>query len=328
MVEEVRALVASIDEEPKSPEELPAGTILCESYKIIKKINAGGMDSIIYLGQSTKNNKFYAAKVIYKTPQTTETSWNAFKDELITNWRINKCPNVIHTHAEDKTNPNRLVVVMDYINGYTLREILVHQNHLSVEETIYIFKKIAIALDSLHSFKHKIIHQDLKPENIMLSQDRSEVKIIDFGIANVLVKGQEKNYILTKKEEVHGTFAYINPDIVRSLRSASIRKVEDKMEVVNQVVNEQLDYYAFGAMLFETLMGRKAFYAPDYSKQEVTELPLKYDVPIMSKENPKIPAILDNVVYRCMASKQDDIKNRYNNAKEIIDDLEKARQQI
>ena len=327
MAEEVQAKAEVKKEEPKLP-VLEAGTILCEYYKVIKKIAEGGMDSIIYLVQSTQDNKYYAAKVIYKTEQTTEAAWDAFKDELITISRISKCPNVVHTYAEDRDDPNRLVAIMDYIDGYTLRDVISHQNHLSVEETIYIFKKIAIALESLHGFKHKIIHQDLKPENIMLSQDRSEVKIIDFGIANVLVKGQDKNYILTKKEEVHGTFAYINPDIVRSLRSASIKKLANKMEAVNQVVNEQLDYYAFGAMLFETLMGRKAFYAPDYSKQEVTELPLKYDVPIMSNENPKIPVILDNIVYRCMASKPNDIKYRYKNAREIINDLEIARKQI
>ena len=324
MAEETKALLTSKDEDQLP--ELPAGTILCEFYKVVKKIAKGGMGSIIYIVQNVNNNKYYAAKVIYKTPKT-EISWNAFKDELVTCWRVNKCPNVVHTYAEDKSNPDRLVFIMDYVDGPTLRD-LIHQTHLSVEETIYIFKKVAIALDSIHSFRHKIIHQDLKPENIVLSKDRSDVKILDFGIANVLVKGRDKNHILTKKEEIHGTFAYISPDVVKSVYMSKMNRSANAIDDVNKIVNEQLDFYAFGAMLFETLMSRKPFYAPDYEKKEVAELPLKYDLPIMSNENPKIPVILDNIVYRCMASKPQDTKYRYNNAKEIIADLETARKQI
>ena len=327
MSEELQTKQKSKEEKKELP-VLPAGTIVCNNYKIVKKINTGGMDSVVYLVQSTIDNQYYAAKVIHRTETTTQTSWDAFRDELITTWRVRFCPNVVHSYADDRSGVDHLIFVMDYINGPSLREVLSQQNHLSVEETLYIFKKIAIALDSIHSFKHKIIHQDLKPENVMLSKDRSDVKIIDFGIANVLVEGKDKKYILTKKDAVNGTFAYINPDIVRSLYNAHIRKAENKMEIVNQVVNEQIDFYAFGVMLFETLMGRKPFYAADYNKQEVTELPMRYDIPIMSKENPKIPVILDNIVYRCMASKNKDIKNRYKSAKEIIADLEEAKSQL
>ena len=256
MSEKEQTTAESKNEKKELP-VLPAGTVICNFYKVVKKITNGGMDSVVYLVQNTRDNNFYVAKVIHRTEKKTETSWNAFHDELITSWRVNSCPNVVHTYAEDRSNADYLIFVMDYVNGPSLRDVLLQQNHLSIEETLYIFKKIAIALDSLHSFKHKIIHQDLKPENIMLSKDRSDVKIIDFGIANVLVKGQDKNYVLTKKDVVNGTYAYISPDVVRSLYSAHARKVENQMEVVNQSINEQLDLYAFGVMLFETLMGRK-----------------------------------------------------------------------
>ncbi|MCF0227211.1 MAG: serine/threonine protein kinase, partial [Malacoplasma sp.] len=316
----------SKQEKPILP-ELEPGTILCEFYKVIQKIDTGGMSSVVYLVQSTNDNNYYVAKVIYKTDDTTEVQWDAFLDEVVTSGRVKMCPNVVHTYANEST-ADRIVMVMDYIDGSTLRDILSQANHLSIEETLYIFKKIALALESLHGFKHKIIHQDLKPENIMLSKDRSDVKIIDFGIANVFIKDDNGKRILTKKEDVHGTFAYICPDLVKSLRSAYIRNMPNTMDAVNQVVEEQLDFYAFGVMLYETLMGHKPFYAPDYTKKEVMDLPLLYDVPIMSKENPKIPTILDDVVFRCMASKDNDVKHRYKSAREIIADLDEAKRQL
>ena len=164
MAEELE--LKSKQEKPILP-ELEPGTILCEFYKVIQKIDTGGMSSVVYLVQSTNDNNYYVAKVIYKTDDTTEVQWDAFLDEVVTSGRVKMCPNVVHTYANEST-ADRIVMVMDYIDGSTLRDILSQANHLSIEETLYIFKKIALALESLHGFKHKIIHQDLKPENIVV----------------------------------------------------------------------------------------------------------------------------------------------------------------
>ena len=216
MEEKLQTIDLSKNEKESLPELAP-GTIICDNYEIVKEIDRGGMDSVVYLVNHVKDKQLYAAKIIYKTKKTTETQWKAFKDEIITCTRIFKCPNVVHTHAiEMQPDSNRIINVMDYVNGPSLREVIAQYNHLSVEEAIYIFKKIIIALNSLHSFKHKIIHLDLKPENVMLSSDRSEVKIIDFGISNVLISDQGKSKSLTKKDNMFGTCVYINPDIIKT----------------------------------------------------------------------------------------------------------------
>jgi serine/threonine-protein kinase len=104
---------------------------------------------------------------------------------------------------------------MEYIQGETLRSIINRQGTLGIEQTLFLFKKILIAVRGLHNFRQKIIHRDLKPENIIISRDLTSLKIIDFGISTVLLTARDnnskENKILTSENELYGTFPYISP---------------------------------------------------------------------------------------------------------------------
>ena len=88
-----------------------------------------------------------------------------------------------------------------------------------------------------------------------------------------------------------------------------------------EVINEQCDFFSIGIILYEMLTGNKPFNG-DLNDQKVILLPLRYDLPPLSKNNPKISPAIENVIFRCIASKQDDLKYRYTNVKEIIKDVD------
>ena len=319
-----------MEQEDKEIKEfnIKIGDIIFDHYKVLKQIGKGGMDSIIYLVEDTTAQKnsfslnYYALKIINRAKDTTDESWARYYDECITCTRISQCENVVKTYyikeiVKDKT----IAILMEYVSGNSLREVIEKEGLLSVQEALFLFKKILLALKDLHSFSGKIIHRDLKPENILLSRDRSNLKIIDFGISSVVYsqiskdEAKENNKFATNEKVLYGTYPYISPDLYNAYRPSST--VEQKFKVIN----EQCDFYSIGIILYEMLTGNKPFIG-DPNEQSIITLPLKYDLPPLSKNNPKIPLALENVIFRCIASKKEDLCFRYSNVLEIIHDID------
>lgn len=300
------------------------GDIILDNYQVINEIGRGGMNSIVYKAidlksQNKLRSDIVAIKVIYRDPSQTDNDWNRFHDEYITAFRVKNIPNIVQTYRVIKSIDNKkITIIMEYVEGYSLRKVLTDVGTLNVEEALFIFKKIIIALNGLHSFSQKIIHRDLKPENILLSKDRTNVKIIDFGISSVLrVENKNDRKLLTKEENVFGTYPYLSPDITQLLSNKEQYKKAT-------YINEQCDFYAAGVILYEMIFGEKPFLATDYEDSKIITLPLKYDIPAICRNNPSIPIAVENIIYRCMASKPEDIKYRYSSAKEILEDIEDA----
>ena len=310
--------------------EVKIGEIVFDRYKILKQIGKGGMDSVIYLVEditekSSKNsfNKAkYALKIINRAENTTDEAWNRYYDECTTCTRISQCENVAKTyHVVELVKNQTIMILMEYIDGNSLREVIQTQGSLGVQESLFLFRKILVALQDLHSFSNKIIHRDLKPENILLSKDRSDLKIIDFGISSVVFTSFDQNTkkvvkkFSTNENQLYGTYPYISPSLYQAYGPSS--STEKRFEVIN----EQCDFFSIGIILYEMLTGNKPFNG-DPNDQEVIKLPLKYDLPPLSKNNPKISPAIENVIFRCIASKPDDLKYRYSNVQEIIKDVD------
>jgi serine/threonine-protein kinase len=202
---------------------------------------------------------------------------------------------------------------MEYVKGHSLRDIIEKNGYLNLKESLYIIRKVLEALKGLHNFKHKIIHRDLKPENIMISNDYTQIKIIDFGISSVIASG---NKVLTLEESLYGTYAYISPEIF------ALNESTDK----GSILNEQFDFFSIGVILYEMLLGTKPFYAEDYETKEALKLALNYDIYPMNKIDNNIPNAVENIIFKCLASKKEDKKYRYKKAEEIIHDIQKIEQ--
>lgn len=307
--------------------EFAPGDIVLNRYKIIKKFTQGGMASTIYLADNldvqqsdtfdSKDNRKVAIKVINRSEDSGDENWNRFCDECKTSIRIKKCKNVINTIQTSKSPDNQqIIIVMEYVNGKSLADIIREKGALGVEESLFIFKMILLALKDLYSFKQKIIHRDLKPDNILLSTDQTTIKIIDFGISSVVMEDvNNERRILTDEKNQSGTYAYYSPHMKQVIGKNGTREF-------NQAINPQCDFFAIGIILYEMLTGSRPFYSDDYEKQDVINLPLRYDIPPLSKSNPKIPTALENVIFRCTASKPEDRQYNYTSIDQIISDVQ------
>ncbi|QZX49077.1 serine/threonine-protein kinase [Mycoplasma sp. E35C] len=319
---------------------------LFNQYVIIKQLAEGGMNSVIYTARNimAEPNKVHGAKksivvvkIVKKNPEDSEDKWTKLRQELITSSRISH-PNLISTYdisdneliVERNNRFIRLedivVIVMEYVQGVTLRKYISTKGSLSVKEALYYFRRMVEGIQKLHNYSHKIIHRDLKPENLMLSKDYRELKIIDFGIASSITTDAALK-ILTNEQALFGTEDYMCPDVL----DKEIVFDEHKKPVINPKTNGpltqrkkptvQYDFYAFGVILFEMITGQKPFIKQNKKGQEVINLPKQYDVPLMKAMGFDVPNSVENIVFRCMASKKEDRKFRYNSCEEILIDL-------
>lgn len=287
------------------------------NYIIDKFIGAGGMSSEVYLVHKKDNTEqIYAAKVVYFEGAYTKDFVKRFGDEAITSLRVWNKKNLVQTHEVFPTaNDEALVFIMDYIDGISLNKYMNQQGCLGPKAALSIFKKILIGVKELHSFNRQIIHRDLKPDNVLLSKDLSKVTLIDFGIATVVERA--KDYldksnikIYTNDDKVlWGTGPYVIPDALDTNNAPSV----------------QYDFFSLGVILYKMLMGKLPFDLQECNGNQtaIVKLPLQYDIANISS-NPTISPSLENIIFRCMACKKEDLKYRYNDIQEIIDDVNKV----
>lgn len=308
--------------------EYHANDMMLNRYRIIKRIGVGGMNSVVYLAEDTSikegeyfsdQNKHVAIKVITRSEDINDDHWSKFLDECVTSTRVNNKSNIISTYDIIKEEDNQtIIIVMEYIDGISLRKYIEQQNGINVKEAVYFFSLILKGIKELHSFRDKIIHRDLKPENILLTKDLLNLKIIDFGISSVIATSiiDSSQSIQTNEKILFGTYAYICPDFIQMWKTTDhIAK--------QKYITEQFDFFSLGVIFYEMLVGEKPFYSDSYDKPDVMKLPLKYDIVCMNDINPNIPSVLENIIFRCLASKPEDIKYRYTNVNQIIADLDK-----
>ena len=302
-------------------DQIKEGDIVLQQYKIIKKIDTGGMNSNIFLAEDINfndqeyfsyKNKNVAIKIIDRNNNNiSDATWNKFLDECVTSIRLSSIPNIVKTlEATETEDKNQIIIVMEYVDGISLRKYIEKKGSLSVDEAMFIFSKLVKVVKSLHSFSEKIIHRDLKPENILLSKDLTSLKIIDFGISSVISFDEIKKdtKILTNETHLYGTYSYLTPDILKS---------KDHLKIT-----ENFDFYSLGIILYEMIVGDKPFIAENYNDPAIIKLPLRYDIPLISDFLPNVSNKVQNIIFRCCASKKNDIKYRYQSIEEIKNDVD------
>jgi len=201
-------------------------------------------------------------------------------------------PGVMKVMPED--GHSQLYMVMEWVEGKLLRQILNEQERLPPERAVRIALGILDALGYIHS--HGVVHRDLKPENIMVdSEDR--VKLIDFGIA---AKAGARRLTFAKFTQTMGTPEYISPEQIRGKRG-----------------DARSDLYAMGVMLYEMLTGKSPFTGPN-AFAIMNDRLLNHPIP-PREVNPEISPVLQEIIYRAL---QRDPRNRYASAREFAWDLE------
>ena len=268
---------------------LRTGDVL-DHYRIENLVARSGMASI-FRATDVRTGRPVALKIPHPEMEADVVLYDRFQREQDIGQKLDH-PNVMKVMSND--HASQVYMVMEWVDGRLLRQILMEKRKLPIERAVDLTKKICDALDYIH--RHGVVHRDLKPENIMVD-DEDHVKLIDFGIA-----GHEGSSRLTfaKLSQLMGTPDYISPEQVKGKRG-----------------DGRSDIYALGIMFYEMLTGKVPFQGPNAFAIMNDRL---LNNPIPPREiDPSIPVELQEIIYRAL---ERDPKNRYATAKEFLWDLE------
>ncbi|RZI49075.1 Stk1 family PASTA domain-containing Ser/Thr kinase [Lactococcus kimchii] len=265
------------------------GKIFADRYRIIKEIGRGGMANV-YQGEDTfLSNRKVAIKVLRSNFENDDIAIARFQREAFAMAELSH-PNIVGISDVGEFE-NQQYIVMEFVDGPTLKQNIIQKAPFSNEEAIEITTEILSAMEMAHS--HGIIHRDLKPQNVLVSPDGT-VKVTDFGIAKALSETS-----LTQTNTMFGSVHYLSPEQARG-SNATV----------------QSDIYAIGIILFELLTGQIPF-----DGDSAVAIALKHfqeNIPSIININPEVPQALENVVIWATAK---DIRDRYANVEEMMNDL-------
>ena len=264
------------------------GQKINDRYEIIKSIGEGGMANV-YLAYDTILDRRVAVKVLRGDLSNDEKFVRRFQREALSASSLSH-PNIVEMYDVGEDN-GLYYIVMEYIEGKTLKQLIKKRGSLTLSEAIDIMLQLTDGIS--HAHDSYIIHRDLKPQNIMIREDGS-IKITDFGIAMALNSTQ-----LTQTNSVMGSVHYLPPEQA-SGKGSTIRS----------------DIYSMGILFYELLTGTLPFKGDN--AVEIALKQLRDEIPSIRKKNPAIPQSVENVVIKATAKNP---KNRYADAKEMHADL-------
>lgn len=264
------------------------GRIIAGRYEFVKYLGGGGMSNV-YLAKDKILNRDVAVKVINIPPYEKEKAVERFERE-VQNTTILSHSNVVNV-LDVEEDDNCYYLVMEYIEGPTLKEYLCKEGKLSADEavemTLQILKGIA------HAHHHRIIHRDIKPQNILMTKNGT-LKILDFGIARAL-----SETALTETNHVMGSVQYLSPE-----------------QAKGQSTDESSDIYSIGIVLYELLTGH-----PPFNGETPVSVAIKHiqeELPSIRKERPSIPQSIENVIMKATRKEK---SQRYRDTNEMYYDL-------
>ncbi|MCI8547113.1 MAG: Stk1 family PASTA domain-containing Ser/Thr kinase [Clostridia bacterium] len=267
------------------------GRMLANRYEILEKIGNGGM-ATVYKAKCHVLNRFVAVKVLKEEFITDIEFIKRFKSEAQTAASLTH-PNIVSIY--DVGNEGDVYyIVMELIQGKTLKEIIVEDGKLSWKWSVNIAIQIASALETAH--KNNLIHRDIKPHNIIITED-GMAKVTDFGIAKAV-----SNSTITAFGTTIGSVHYFSPEHARGGNT-----------------DAKSDIYSLGVVMYEMLTGRVPF---DADTPVSVALMQVQDDPIEPKKlNPQIPISVNNIILKAMQKEPED---RYQNATDMLIDLSTA----
>ena len=265
---------------------LKTGMIIAERYEILGKIGTGGMADV-YKAKDHKLNRFVAVKVLKPEFREDTTFIRKFKSEAQAAAVLTH-PNIVNVFDVGDDN-GVYYIVMELIEGITLKEYISKKGKLSVKEATSIAIQVSMGLEAAHS--HGIVHRDVKPQNIIISMD-GKVKVTDFGIARAASSN-------TISSNVMGSVHYSSPEQVRGGYS-----------------DEKSDIYSLGITMYEMVTGKVPFDGDTTVAIAIKHLQEEIVPP--SIYTPELPHSLEQIILKCT---QKSVDRRYQNMEDVIADL-------
>ncbi|QED47492.1 Stk1 family PASTA domain-containing Ser/Thr kinase [Cytobacillus dafuensis] len=257
-------------------------------YKILETIGGGGMANV-YLAHDMILDRDVALKMLRLDFANDEEFIRRFHREAQSATSLAH-PNIVSIYDVGEED-SIYYIVMEYVEGQTLKQYIQQESPVRVENVIEIMKQLTSAIG--HAHQNHIIHRDIKPHNILIDR-HGNVKITDFGIAMAMSATS-----ITQTNSVLGSVHYLSPEQARG-----------------GMANRKSDIYSLGIVMFELLTGRLPF-----SGESAVSIALKHlqsETPSLRRWNPSIPQSVENIVFKATAK---DPFHRYNTAEEMEEDL-------
>ncbi len=273
--------------------------LIGERYELGELIGYGGMAEV-HRGRDVRLGRDVAIKILRADLARDPSFLNRFRREAQSAAGLNHPAIVaVYDTGEDRSAADGAPVpfiVMEYVEGRTLRDILKSEGPLPPRRAMEITSEVAGALDFSH--RNGLIHRDVKPANVMITRTGA-VKVMDFGIARAL---SDNAATVTQTAAVIGTAQYLSPEQARG-----------------EAVDARSDVYSTGCLLYELLTGKPPFQGD--SPVAVAYQHVRENAPAPSTVNPAVPPALDSIVMKALAKNP---LNRYQSAAEMREDLQRA----
>ncbi|HVQ38498.1 MAG TPA: protein kinase [Pyrinomonadaceae bacterium] len=246
------------------------------SYKITEKIGEGGMGAV-FKGIDVMLDREVAIKMLRPELARQAQLAERFRSEAVTLARLNH-PNIATLYSFLRQNDDYFMV-MEYVRGETLEQLMTRQGPMNCETAVTLFCHVLEGMEHAHGMN--IIHRDIKPANMMLTE-RGSIKVMDFGIARVL--GTDR---MTRAGHLVGTIEYMPPEQVRGAET-----------------DARSDIYSLGILLYEMITGRVPFTSPseyDLMRAQVEDAP-----PPPREFAPQTPVAIEQSILRALAKNKDE----------------------
>ncbi|MGD9680609.1 MAG: protein kinase [Candidatus Obscuribacterales bacterium] len=281
-----------------SQAELPD---LGSRYEVLAAVGRGGMGTVFKV-RDLSLDKIMAIKLLQKELAEDAAARKRFAQEVEAASHLTH-PNLVSIYGHGETDKGIPYLIMDYIEGESLADVIERDGRLEPERALEIFSQVAEAVS--HAHQQNIIHRDIKPTNVILSKGDDDVEIarvVDFGIAKVLPSASRETRDLTQTGEVFGSPHYMSPE-----------------QCLGFMLDQRSDIYSFGCLMYETLSG-----APPFGGSNPIQLVVKH----IHDDAPSFPAelkgnrtmqSLESVIMHCLEKDQ---QARFPSIEELKQDLE------
>ncbi len=268
------------------------GKLLGNRYEIVEKIGGGGM-AVVYKAKCNLLNRYVAVKILRSEFTNDRDLINKFKGESQAAASLSH-PNIVNIYDVGESE-DIYYIVMEYVKGRTLKEVIKEEGPLAEDTIIDYSKQIAYALQ--HAHQNHIIHRDIKPHNILITGD-NRAKVTDFGIAVAATSST-----LTNAGSVIGSVHYFSPEQARG-----------------GYTDEKSDLYSLGIVMYEMATARVPFEGESPITVALKHIQEKPAQP--SKINPSVSKSLEDIIMKLMQKEQ---SSRYQSTASLIEDLNKLK---
>ncbi|MBK9143064.1 MAG: serine/threonine protein kinase [Candidatus Melainabacteria bacterium] len=296
---------------PRLPQPQPSGYSFNDRYEVIEEVGCGGM-SRVYRARDRKTDKEVAVKVLHPHLMREGSAKNPkkrFEQEFKATMALAH-PNIVAVKDHGFTADGLPFMVMEYIDGNSLEQLLRAHNRLRLSQFLTVFYQTCRALS--HAHVRGVIHRDVKPSNIMMvktEQNVNIVKLLDFGIAKIHRETDEESLQkLTQTGDVFGSPYYMSPEQCRG-----------------ESLDARSDIYSLGCVMYQAITGKRPFEGENAYKtiyMHVNIRPLRFgDI----RPDLSIPPKLEKIILKCLEKEP---RNRYQTSEELSLEIERLAQEV